>query len=367
MATTVLVAAGGGGDALAANVIQQATAGAGQRAVFVSWSWERLIVDPVPGPRDPTGFRGLQRCGRWNYRVRPQTVTRPPNASLLPRLAAALGTELYLLDPREGATGLHRQLAELIELVGADIVQVVDVGGDILAVGQEPGLRSPLADSLVLAASADLGLPTDVLVAGAGLDAELPESVVLQRCEALGGQPWYRLGPEDVAPFLPLLRWHPSEVTGLLLRAAQGYRGVAELRDGGHHVRLSDGSPDVYRVPHAAALGVNELAQPLRSTRSLADAEGVLGARGRPSEIGYERRKATRLTETATPVDVDVILRWLAEQQDELLAEGVDFLALRRIADAVGLSAAQLSDLGRALDVRHHPQYLPPVWVVRPG
>lgn len=364
--TRLMVAAGGGGDVLAAAMIERATRQHEQQAVFASWSWERLIVDPVPGPRDPSGFTGLHRHGRWNYRVSAQTVSRPSGTSLLPQLADSLQIELYLLDPRQGAMGLHRQLAELAGLVQAEIVEIVDVGGDILATGWEADLRSPLADSLVLAASTELGPPTEVLVAGAGLDAELPHQMVRQRCQALGGEPWRRLGPADAEPLVSVLEWHPSEVTGLLLRAAQGYRGIAEVRDGGYRVHLSDQSPDVYRIRHAAALQINELARRLRTTKSMAAAEEVVRAFGRTSEIDHERRKSEGLVRAVLPLDVDAVLRSLAQRQEGLQAQGLDFIALRRIADAAGLSASQLREFRIQLNLREHRQYLPPLWVVRP-
>jgi hypothetical protein len=159
MGGTLLVAAGGGGDVIAAAMVERVfrERGASQPFHYASYSWDRLEVDPLPGPRDPTAFAALKPVGRWNFQVTASTVTRPPARSHLPQLAADLATPIFLLDPRYGALGLRRQLRELVRLLDADRVAVVDVGGDILARGDEPTLRSPVADFLVLAASADLG------------------------------------------------------------------------------------------------------------------------------------------------------------------------------------------------------------------
>ena len=40
--------------------------------------------------------------------------------------------------------------------MNTDLLVGIDVGGDSLAEGHEPGLRSPLADSIMLAAWAEL-------------------------------------------------------------------------------------------------------------------------------------------------------------------------------------------------------------------
>jgi hypothetical protein len=57
------------------------------------------------------------------------------------------------MDPYQGAAGLIEQLGEAVELLGADQIVMVDVGGDIVARGDEPGLKGPVADILALVAS----------------------------------------------------------------------------------------------------------------------------------------------------------------------------------------------------------------------
>src|SRR4051794_6667449 len=152
----LLIAAGGGGDAIAAAILHCALDDTGGRPAIATYSWDRLLIDPLPGPRDPSSFTALQPLGERNYRVTTDTTPIPPAGSTLPRLAAELAADLYLLDARGGAQGLANQLAELTNELGVDRVTIVDVGGDILAHGDEPTLRSPLADSLVLAATTDL-------------------------------------------------------------------------------------------------------------------------------------------------------------------------------------------------------------------
>src|SRR6266849_2354188 len=188
MEKTLYVAAGGGGDVIGATMLHAVIGSSGQPQI-ATFSWDRLLVDPVPGPRDPTWFDGLQAVGRWNYRITAATTTRSPAASSLPRLARELPADLYLLDPRAGTVGLARQLVELAEQLRASSVCVVDVGGDILARGDEASLRSPLADSLVVAALAEHPLPVQLAVAGVGLDGELGPPYLLRRLADLGVRP----------------------------------------------------------------------------------------------------------------------------------------------------------------------------------
>jgi hypothetical protein len=366
----LLIAAGGGGDAIAAAIVHRALDPSNGRPSIVTYSWDRLLIDPLPGPRDPSSFADLQRVGAHNYRVTATTATRPPAGSTLPRLARELDADLYLLDPQKGAEGLTQQLHELRDVLGTNVVTIVDVGGDILAHGDEPTLRSPLADSLILAATDSL-TQAQALVAGAGIDGELPEDLVRQRYHELGAQLVHRLSPADVEPFRPLFDWHPSEATGLLCAAAAGTRGIAEIRDQGFPVVLSDHTPDVHLLAAQRIIETNQLAQQLRRTHSLQAAEDALRGSGRASEIDYERRKAhnrdrASTASTTAPIITTAVLAQLAEIQGDAARRGIDFITLRGLAERLGLPGTRLGDLHRHLSSRPQGEYTPPLWNVHP-
>src|SRR4029450_6656991 len=107
----LLVAAGGGGDAIPAVILHHQLGNGELPAHVATFAWDRLLVDPVPGPRDPSWFDGLVPISQHNYQVTPQSTVRAPGGSLLPRLAGELPAHLYLLDPRARATGLRAPAA----------------------------------------------------------------------------------------------------------------------------------------------------------------------------------------------------------------------------------------------------------------
>jgi hypothetical protein len=364
----LLIAAGGGGDAIAAAILHRALDGS-TRPAIATYSWDRLLIDPLPGPRDPSDFSDLELVGEHNYRVTARTRVREPAGSTLPGLAAELEADLYLLDPRHGAQGIARQLDELTRKLHTDTVTIVDVGGDILAHGDEPTLRSPLADSLALAAINALDREADVLVTGAGVDGELPAALVLERCTQLAARTVHALTASDVEPFAPLFEWHPSEATGLLCAAAAGVRGVAEIRDRGLPVTLTDDTPIVYALDSPSTVHANRLARQLARTSSLAQAEDVVRAIGRESEIDYERRKARSLAEAAVPdppAEASLSDR-LAEIRADAAHRRVDFITLRGLAERLGLPGSRLADLRYELRSRPTDEYLAPLWIVRPA
>lgn len=342
----LMVAAGGGGDALAAAMLHAAEHG-DEPAMILTYSWDRLIVDPVPGPRSAEDFTGLDQVAPNVLVFHHTTRAIQPMRSSLPQLADPISPELALLDPTNGAQGMTRQINAAVRYTKADRIEVIDVGGDAVARGDEPGLRSPLADALVLAACADADVPTSVTVAGPGLDGELPEADVLARFDA----PTIRVTAEHTAPFLPIFEWHPSEATSLLAAAAHGIRGTCEVREAGLPVAITDASANAYRVDLDDVLEVNELSRRLIETTTLPDAEAITRDICGFSELDHERNKATWLSaQPRTPqTGMGEARDTLAKFLTEAAARGSDYVTWRRIAEALNLNRSALGNLRRLL------------------
>src|SRR5690242_13168179 len=162
--TALYVAAGGGGDAIAAQAIARALHDDRAPAV-ASYSWDRFVLDPAPGPRRAEDFDGLARHPIGCWEVTRATRLRSGAKSTLIIGAALTDGRWFLLDPYRGALGVRHQLDAIAAAIGADELVGVDVGGDILTHCDEPCLRSPLADSLTLAALTDADRSATVAVA----------------------------------------------------------------------------------------------------------------------------------------------------------------------------------------------------------
>ncbi|MGW6917184.1 DUF1152 domain-containing protein [Kitasatospora sp. NPDC054939] len=344
----IVIAAGGGGDPIAAAMVRTALYGPADPALLLTYSWERLTVDPLPGPRGRADFAGLRSPRPHLDLVTPATATVGAAGSSLPRLSGELGGALGLLDPYDGAAGLARTIAAAAEHCGADRVDVVDVGGDILAAGDEPTLRSPLGDALVLAACARTRLATDVWVAGPALDRELPEEQLFARLPPSA----FALTAEHVRPVDAVFGWHPSEASALLAAAARGVRGVCGIRDAADPVRLDDRSAGVHRSPLDAVLALNPLARLLADSRSLADAELASVEVCGFSEIARERDRAAAgegsaplVTEDGGAPAVPRYERWRAGR----VAEGLALATRRRVAEELALDPAAVRRLRSGL------------------
>ncbi|MEU9039695.1 DUF1152 domain-containing protein [Streptomyces sp. NPDC048352] len=363
--TQLLVAAGGGGDVIGTTLVHGAISG-DEPAVVLSYSWERLVVDPIPGPRSGWDFTGLRPLTPHVSQITADSAPIAPAGSTLPRLAGDLPITLGLLDPYDGVRGLARQIAEAVERYAVDEVKVVDVGGDVFARGDEPTLLSPLPDAMVMAACATAGVNAVLYLAGPGLDCEIPE----RDLAADLGDDSFALTEQDTRRVDHVFDWHPSEASALLAAAARGLRGGCVVRDTGLAVELSDVSARVYRISTERVLSRNRLARALHlsGNADLAGAERTSLEVCGFSELQRERDRAL-LHGTGSPDgSVEHALRGVDSWLERLREEHRDaqYVTFRAAAEGLGLTGSAAQRLRTRL-IRERPrQYAPPLLALTP-
>jgi hypothetical protein len=371
----LIFAGGGGGDALAALMVADTLGLNPKRVAFSTLVWERTLFDPEPGPRAPEDFAAIERFGEHNYRITPDSRLTGDRQTFVPRLAEAYGVSYYLMDVTRGPDRVRTQINELQQRLGFDTVLVVDVGGDILARGDEEMLRSPLADGLALAGTHDLDAEVRVVVTGLGLDGELSDEDVedVQRDLIRGNADVETdlITPDTAARFAGAFQWLPSEVSGLTTAAALGHRGIAEIRSSGLRVELSDESRTVRSFAHQDVYERNEIAAAFRGATSIEACGTVLNEFGRTSELEFERRSREKMETSAalrseTPPMEDLeaqLLDYSARAHDE----GVSYLSIRRIAKVLDLQRHELEPFKTYLADHHGDRFQPPIWACSSG
>lgn len=262
------------GEPIAARTLTADRAGPADPPWIATYAWERPEVDPTARPLGAGDFDGLAHevggTGGGFASFTPATRARPPAGSTMPVLARDLPTRLLLLDPARGLSSLARQISSMAEAAGGRI-HVVDIGGDILTHGNEPGLCSPFGDALTLAACHLTGIPATVHIAGPGLDGEIGEQPLLER---LAGSRPLTPDRDAAAAAARALAWHPSEASALWAAAVHGARGT--VRTVNSVIRLTDVSPRLYPLPLQEAIGHNPVARALVDERpATLDAAGL--------------------------------------------------------------------------------------------
>jgi len=291
---------GGGGDVVGALATAEACRVHGAEPVVGGVTWERRPIDPKPGPRAESEIEGARRLADGVLAASAGTRVRESGVVFAEsRMAELLREDTVLVDATLGPAQLADGIAAAACSLGVDLIVFVDVGGDALAHGDEPGLASPLCDALLLAAAARLAgrdLAPAVLGAifGIGCDGELTPPEVLERLAevgAAGGLAGARgLTPAVAARLSEAVRVVPTEASAQALRCFHGQIGRSAIRQGRRTVELSPaGALTFYFDPVAALRSAARLAAAVTDARDLDHANEILHGLGVYTELDYER------------------------------------------------------------------------------
>jgi hypothetical protein len=254
------------------------------------------VIDPVPGARRIGELTGARPLNAAVAMAGPDTTGPGGFTFAESHMARHLGAPTVLLDPTDGPAAIAAGLAGAASELGCDVVALVDVGGDVLAHGDEPGLASPLADAICLAAAAplaELGVAVVGAVFGAGCDGELTPDEVLARVaevSAAGGLlGTWGPGPQIVARLQAAVDAVPTEASAMAVRCARGETGTVTIRDGRRTVRLTPAGGLVFGFdPAVAVRTAARCAAALEAGGSLLEANRRLNSLGIRTELDLE-------------------------------------------------------------------------------
>lgn len=300
----LVIGMGGGGDVVGALATAElARLYDGADPVLGGLAWERRPIDPMPGPRRAEEIAGAEPLAAGVLRAGPDTRVAGRDVYFAEsRMAQFLGEPTILIDLSVGPAAVADGLAEVASALGSDLVVFIDVGGDVLAHGNEPGLRSPLCDAVMLAAAARLGRIRPPVLAGLfgiGCDAELTPAEVLARLAevaAVGGLVGARGLTEQVAERLErAVELIPTEASAQAVRAFRGAAGQVKIRGGSRTVELSSlATITFYLDAEAMIAATGRLALAVDDAESIEQANDALHAIGVRTELDLEREAAAR-------------------------------------------------------------------------
>ncbi|HET9102580.1 MAG TPA: DUF1152 domain-containing protein [Solirubrobacteraceae bacterium] len=298
----LVIGMGGGGDVVGALATAEHCARYdGAEPVVGGLSWERRPVDPVPGPRTEAEIDGGRRLAPGVLLAGPHTRVRGREIVFgESHMAAFTARPTVIVTLEGGAPGIADGIAGAARELGCDLVVLIDVGGDVLARGDELGLRSPLCDAVLLAAGERLaaaGVPVLLGVFGVGCDAELTEAEVLERfatVAAAGGFGGVRGLTGPVAERLEAAMEHvPTEASAQAVRAFRGVSGLQTIRGGARSLQLTTtAAATFYFDPRIAYTAAAPLAQAVIDCAGLEQANAALNALGVRTELDLEREAA---------------------------------------------------------------------------
>ncbi len=312
--------AGGGGDAVGAAYMYSKIKRLGGEPLLAALVWERHPLDPYPGPiplealieAEPLGW-SLARVTGGTRAIRPHGEVWPQIA----RVAHSLGVEAYAVDASKGGEGVLEALRTAVRELGAQAVVGVDIGGDILALGCEEDLWSPLADAMSLYALANTGVPTLLAVHAPGADGELPPEEVLRYISILAGRGGLvgatGLERADLPVLEGALEHAVSEASRIPYEAFQGRWGEVAIRGGTRRVMVTPLQVVTFLLDPRVAYEWSPLARAVAGTRGVARARERLNELCVYTELDLEL-DLSRARETGSQAD-PVELRRLGRER----------------------------------------------------
>jgi len=288
---------GGSGDIVGSIPTARLLEAHGLEVTLGGVAWEPVPKDTRVGPRPFSEIDAIDPISETVARVHSDTQTTDGVTFSETFVARHVDNEVVLLDITGGVDGLRDGIAAAADVLDIDLVVGVDAGGDVLARGTEPGVRSPLTDGLGLVALDELTVDASLGVFGYGSDGELTPAelearvgTLAHREGLLGG---WGLTPRVRDELEILLETVSTEASRIPVEAFRGAFGPRTIRNGRVTVEMSPASLGTFYFKPAIVAGDSEIATAVRGTDGLEAAADALRQRGLQTEFETERERLT--------------------------------------------------------------------------
>ena len=298
-ARALVIGVGGGGDVVGALAVGRFLEFCDVEFILGGLSWERSVIDPLPGPRMLSEVENVRVLHPYAWMANPQSQTHTGVFFAESKMAAALGQEILLVDINGGVKGAVEGLEIALKEFEADLLVGLDVGGDSLAQGGEPGLRSPLADAIMLAAFAEIERRRHRTlwgVFGYGSDGELTVDEIelaLNKLAAAGALlgAW-SLTRKVAAELEEVIKTVPTEASAIPVQCFHGAWGESKIRSGQRSVKLTPLTALTFFLSTTALYEtLSRPAQVVRGSAMLEEANDALHVIGINTELDLERER----------------------------------------------------------------------------
>ena len=294
---SLVIGIGGGGDVAGALATARFLEFCGLEFVLGGLSWERRVFDPLPGPRVLSEVENVRALHQYAWMANRASQTKAGVYFAESRMAEFLAKEVLLVDISGGVQGVVAGMERAIEELQTDLLVGLDVGGDSLAQGTEPGLRSPLADSVMLAGFVELekrGYRVLWGVFGYGSDGELTvneiEAALSILASAGGLLGAWSLTSKTAAELEAAIKTVPTEASAIPVQGFRGASGESGIRDGSRRVKLTPLSALTFFISATKLFeALSRPAQAVYGSSSLDQANDALHAIGIKTELDSER------------------------------------------------------------------------------
>jgi Uncharacterized protein conserved in archaea len=289
----LIIGIGGAGDILGTIPTMIFLRKFGLETIIGSIIWERIIIDPKPGPRSLEEIENVEIISNSvcladeKVRMKHGPI---PQASYISKI---LSQKVVLVDMSKNPSETAKGIKEAMNKLDIDLLFGIDVGGDVLATGQEKNLRSPLADAFMLASLSKI--ENSILgIFGIACDGELRKEEVENRLSDVAKEGGYMgaigIFKESLEIMEKLSKQMYSEASKLPIEAAKGYRGIVKIREGTRDAEVTIEATVTYYLDLIKAYEISPLAKAIVDVKSLDEANEILHEKFNLfTELDFER------------------------------------------------------------------------------
>ncbi|MDM7275544.1 MAG: DUF1152 domain-containing protein [Thermoprotei archaeon] len=295
MSRVLVVGIGGGGDTLGALLVYLKIRGLGGKPVLGNVVWERLVLDPFPGPIPLEQLVNAEILGRSIAIVDSNTYVDRYGYTLKPQIVTAsevLGEKTVFFDISKGEEGLLEALDTTMDKLGVEAIVGVDVGGDAIAVGCEEDLWSPLTDAISVSALHRSRVPSIITILAPGADGEMSQHQVIKRVSEIASKGGligvYGVNRREYKILKSASSKFVSEASKIPIEAFEGFMGNKKIRWGSRNVEVNPISTTLYALNTETVYNMSRLAPTVRGTRSIDEARRRLNDRCIYTELNLE-------------------------------------------------------------------------------
>lgn len=247
-------------------------------------AWEPVPKDTRPGPRTFDEIDGLDRVSETVGLASAETRTRDALEFTETIVARHYDTETALIDISHVVDAVRQGIDSAASQLDIDLVVGLDAGGDVLAEGGEPDVRSPVTDGIGLVALDDLERAACLGVFGQGSGGELTLDELEARFAEIanhgGIQGSWGLTPRVRNEMEAVLENVETEASRIPVEAAQRQFGHRTIRGGEVSVRLTPTSPVTFHIDPSTVATLSRIATAVREKNSLDQTTAALKDRG---------------------------------------------------------------------------------------
>ncbi|MEC7925532.1 MAG: DUF1152 domain-containing protein [Thermodesulfobacteriota bacterium] len=260
--------------------------------------WERYTIDPYPGPRTFESILNMNTVNESIGLVSAKTKTLDGLYFSESKFSRFVRNKVFLINIFNSLDDIADDLLSFCKKEKIDCVYGLDVGGDVLARGDEKGLASPLADSIMLNVLYKISnkIKTSIGILGFGSDGELNQKEILKSLELISKKKGLisslGIDSESYQLMKKMILSIETDASRIPLLAYEGKYGLTPIRRGRIKVDVHPMCQITFIVDTKILFKfVSKVSRTISKAANIFDASELLIKNNYPSEFNYEIKK----------------------------------------------------------------------------